>query len=143
MKLIDKCHETIKRIYSRIDRGEIWLFSSRKRSYVFGIIFVDIILYLQHLSLFIKFDWLGLQPLKWFAILFGSFLGECGYRSIQYNKRGNPLRLSERQFRSDLLRLYVMMFIFVVLSGMMQGLLELCFNANLVWLTGFEIGVRT
>ena len=31
MKLIDKCHETMKRIYSRIDRGGIWLFSSRKR----------------------------------------------------------------------------------------------------------------
>jgi len=140
MQLIDRWCAKMKRIDLTIDRGKIWLFSTRKRSYVVGIIFVDIVLCWHYLPLFFSYGWLGLQPFKLFGVLFGGFVGECLYRSVQYYKRGNPLNLSGRQFQNKLFRLCIKMFVIVVLLALIQGMVELYLNINLVWLTG--VGTR-
>ena len=142
MQLIDKCSKLRQRLDFRIDRGKIWLFGTRKRSYVLGIIFTDIVLCWHYLPLFLHYGWLGLQPFKLFGVLLGGFIGECSYRSIQYYKRGNPLNLSGRQFQSSLFRLCIMMFLLIVIIAVIQGMLELYFNVNLVWITGIGTGPR-
>lgn len=35
MQLIDKCRETRRKMDMAIDRGKLWVFCSRKRSYIF------------------------------------------------------------------------------------------------------------
>lgn len=142
MQLIDKFQETRRKMDMAIDRGKLWVLCSRKRSYIIFNLLMYILLCWHFLPLFLNYGWLGLQPFKLFGLVLGCGAGEVGYFSYQYYKRGNPLNLSGRQFKSRLFRLWIMMFSSVVTLAVMQGMIELYFNVNLVWLTGIGTGPR-
>lgn len=136
MQVIDKFQEIKKELDIGINRKKLWIASSRKRSYFFCFIFVDVILFWSYWPLFFKYGLIGFQPLKLFGILLGFIGGEWFYTCGQYMKFGNPKKWSKKQFIKIGTYMCIVTVVSCTILAVAQGVIWNICHVDLAWLTG-------
>lgn len=142
MQLIDKYQETRRKMDMAIDRGKLWVFCSRKRSYIIFNLLMYILLCWHFLPFFLKYGWLGLQPFKLFGLALGCGAGEVGYFSYRYYKLGNPSGWTEKDYMKRMTYMWLVMMIFCISLIIIQVVFWNCWYVDLVWLTGVGPAIR-